>query len=76
LNFSFYRVYDELIWRLFFKLESENFLEHFSKVFRNDSENLFGVFDFQSLPEEIFEFITGVLELLVEITPRQIVFVE
>lgn len=60
---------DELIRRLLLKLKSENLLEHFPKIFRNNSEYFLSIFNFETFPEEIFELITSILELFVEIAP-------
>ena len=57
-------------------MQSEHLLEHVPKVLRDNSEHLFGVFDLESFPEEIFKLIAGVFEFLVEFAPRQIVFVQ
>ena len=50
-------------------MQSEHLLEHVPKVLRDNSEHLFGVFDLESFPEEIFKLIAGVFEFLVEFAP-------
>lgn len=73
---SLKRIYDQFIRWLLLKLQCEHFLEHVSEFFGDHFEHLLGVLDGEALPEEVLEFVVGIFELVVDVAPGEVVFVE
>lgn len=73
-NFLFNGIDNVFVRRLLLKSQGKYPLEHVSEVPRDQSEHLLGVFQLEAFPEKILELV--LLELRVEVTPWQVIFVE
>ena len=76
LHFILEPLDDGVVRGRFIELECEHFLENSSDAIRNHLVDFLRVLDLQPLQQEVFELVVHVLELLVEVVPRQLVLVE